>query len=233
MKRACEHCGINFSPLSPQERYCCGGCSAVADLLAREGLEEFYGRRDAPGRPVGDLPQVDQAWAVAIQTEAEALAQNGEAVSLKLRLEGMTCGGCVWLIEHLFNREGSGDQIKVSLSRSSMVLEWKKNQGFSVASLLGALAAHGYRAKADGFNPLAALPASIHYAGLAVLFSLNAGLLFWLKFSEKWSAFAGLPVIWLINSLLLLSLLAGGCFWFLLFLSWRATVQEKAGHPRV
>lgn len=231
MKQACEHCGVNFSPLVADERYCCGGCLAVAGLLASEGLEEFYRRRDAPGRPVGDLPRVDRGWAGAIQNEAEAATQNPNAVCLKLTVEGMTCAGCVWLIEHLFEREGTGSQISVILSDGTMDLKWRRGAGFSLVVFLEALAAHGYRVKVYRDAWLSAVPIAAWYLGLAVLFSLNAGLLAWLKYSNAGELFAAMPLGLLLNGLLLFSIFAGGLCGILYALRWRVSGRDKSVNP--
>ncbi|NCG09013.1 MAG: hypothetical protein GWO81_05530 [Verrucomicrobia bacterium] len=228
MKRACEHCGVNFSPRVADESYCCSGCMAVAALLASEGLEEFYRRRDAPGRPVGSLPQVDRAWAGAIQKEAEAVAQNKNAVALKLAVEGMTCGGCVWLIEHLFNREETGDQIAVSLSGGSMDLKWSEGQAFNLAGFLEALAAHGYRVKSYRGSWLSGVPLTVRYFGLAGLFSFNAILLLWLKRSDEAGPFADTTLRWLLNGLLVFSVFASVFCCLLWVWQWRVSARGKA-----
>jgi hypothetical protein len=232
MKRACEHCGVNFLPLVADERYCCGGCLAVAGLLASEGLEEFYRRRDAPGRPVGDLPQVDRGWAGAMQKKAEAAAQNPDAVTLKLTVAGMTCGGCVWLIEHLFDQEGAGSRISVALSDGTMDLKWSKAAGFNLVLFLEALAAHGYRVKVYRVAWLSTVPIAAWYLGLAVLFSLNAGLLAWLKYSNEGKAFATIPLGLLLNGLLFFSVFAGGLCWILWAVRWRFSRWEKSADPQ-
>ena len=199
---------------------------AVAGLLASEGLEEFYRRRDAPGRPVGDLPRVDRGWAGAMQKEAEGSAQNPDAVSLKLTVEGMTCGGCVWLIEHLFDREGTGSRISVALSDGAMDLKWSKDAGFNLTVFLEALAAHGYRVKVYRSAWLSTVPIAAWYVGLAILFSFNAVLLTWLKYSNEGEVFAAVPLGLLLNGLLVFSVFVGGLCWLLWAVRWRLSTKE-------
>ena len=117
---ACIHCGTEFSPSHEGENFCCKGCEFVHALIQEEGLERFYDLQDgAVGQPVRDRPfrPAELDWLTTLTEDAESGA-NGEPsedgtgkrdtrtdASLTLRVRGISCVGCVWLIEKLFLRE--------------------------------------------------------------------------------------------------------------------------------
>ncbi len=223
MKQACEHCGVIFSPKVPGERFCCGGCEAVAGLLAREGLEEFYRRRDAPSQPVGELPQVNVSWAMAAQAEAEAGSGTAAGGHLRIEVEGMTCAGCAWLIECLFNRETGANRGAVSLTGGYLDMWWKKDAGFNMADFITRLAGYGYRAKAYRRSRFRAVPAPHGYFAMGLIFSLNAGFLIWLNRLSQQEGQAEPSLRIVLNGLLAVSLLAGAACW----LVWASRLRRK------
>src|SRR5215470_11546381 len=103
----CRHCG---SP-SAGDEFCCGGCRTVWGLLHREGLERYYDLRGAEGVPVTDLPgeRADRKWLEPISAE---LAAGGPGLRrVTLDVQGIRCAACVWLIEELFRRAGTGSVV--------------------------------------------------------------------------------------------------------------------------
>lgn len=71
-------------------------------LLIGEGLNKFYQLQDGQiGRPVGDRPfeSPNTDWLEAL---IERQNRNQSQYTLSLRVSGVTCVGCVWLIEKLF-----------------------------------------------------------------------------------------------------------------------------------
>lgn len=219
MKQACEHCKVIFSPMAPGERFCCGGCQAVAGLLAREGLEEFYRRRDAPGQPVGELPQVNVSWAKDAQAAAEAEAEADSVTPagghLRIEVEGMTCAGCAWLIECLFNREKGANRAAVSLTGGYLDMWWKKDAGFRLADFITRLAGYGYRAKAYRRSRIRAVLAPHGYFAMGLIFSLNAGFLIWLNRLSQQEGQAETSLRIVLNGLLVVSLFAGAACWLI------------------
>jgi Cu2+-exporting ATPase len=229
MKRACEHCGIDFLPVKAETVFCCQGCSAVAALLVREGLQDFYRRRDAPGRPVGELPRVDSARAAALQAEAEAEtdSESGDRVSLRLGVEGMTCAGCAWLIEHLFERHAGGSRISVSLSGGSMDLIWEPGV-FDLLEFFKTLAEHGYAVKTYRSSWTRRIPTPVIYFLLSFLFALNTSLLAWLRAkSGEEIGFIKPPIDGLLDLLLVLSAFAVGAFLWMLIRSLRVFQKQN------
>lgn len=98
----CKHCHTPFTPTEQESEFCCGGCRFVNQLLLGEGLGDFYKLQDGQtGRPVGERPfekgQID--WLAPL---VESLPKDQKQHTLRLRVSGVTCVGCVWLIERLF-----------------------------------------------------------------------------------------------------------------------------------
>ena len=105
----CTHCHTPFSPTERESEFCCSGCRFVNQLLLGEGLGDFYKlQAGQAGRPVGErpfeAPQTNWLESLVATGEAEESRQH----TLRLRISGVTCVGCVWLIEKLFlEKEGA------------------------------------------------------------------------------------------------------------------------------
>ena len=160
---ACFHCGEPVPAGTRQEvvidgaarPMCCAGCAAVAHAIADSGLTAYYRSRDAlpqrelaaSGTPldlaVYDLPEVQKPFVRA--------GPDG-AKQATLRVEGITCGACAWLIERrLRNLEGVRSTA-VNLSARRVQVEWDDTRT-RLSAILQAIAALGYRA--GGFDAAA------------------------------------------------------------------------------
>ena len=125
---SCEHCGTEFSAKSAEDRFCCRGCEYVADLISEQGFEQFYDLKQGIAvAPVRSRPfeEHDFSWLGAKVEEAEkqASAQNAEA-RMDLGLEGISCVGCVWLVEKLFVRHPGSIRAAANPSSGRLHLEW-------------------------------------------------------------------------------------------------------------
>src|SRR4051812_3565870 len=100
---ACVHCG---TPVPPnRERFCCAGCEHVHALLTEGGLESFYHLRgDATLAPVPPhaLRERDWQWLEESVSQAEAQVAENAPAQLDLAVQGLSCLGCVWLVEKIF-----------------------------------------------------------------------------------------------------------------------------------
>lgn len=102
----CFHCA---SPVATDSRYavlaggvrrpvCCAGCEAAATLVLSQGLERYYEFRTASPPPVTD----ERNWSVYDREQAMRRYTHECADGtreLSLRLEGIHCAACAWLIE--------------------------------------------------------------------------------------------------------------------------------------
>jgi Cu2+-exporting ATPase len=126
MEATCQHCGTPYRPREGTGVFCCSGCEQVYRLIRDEGLDEYYHLQDRVGRPLRESPfaRNDLPWAPALQAEAEAVGA-GSPAELRLRVGGMSCLGCVWLIERLARRSPGVHSARVQLEAHSMHLSWR------------------------------------------------------------------------------------------------------------
>lgn len=149
--KTCDHCGTPFAPKEREDRFCCSGCQFVNSLISSNGLTKFY---DLKGRetllPVGNgvLLKPDCSWAEGIQESAEAaLEAHGNAAGLaeaRMDLQGVSCIGCVWLIDAAFAREPGAGRAVVDATRGTLTLSWFTGK-FDLAAFAERLGQFGYR----------------------------------------------------------------------------------------
>lgn len=96
----CAHCETPCPPANPivsgTDHFCCHGCRYVHELIHTDGLERFYELRDQPLHPVSE--SVFQSRDLAWFTHACATSSG----ILRVELQGLSCIGCIWVIEHVF-----------------------------------------------------------------------------------------------------------------------------------
>ena len=124
----CEHCGTESAPKGAEDRYCCRGCEFVAELISENGFERFYDlKQDLIVAPARSRPfeEHDFSWLAAKQAAAEQRAiSKHEAARLELALEGISCVGCVWLVERLFSRHEGAIRGIANPNSGRLHLEW-------------------------------------------------------------------------------------------------------------
>ncbi|WP_404420261.1 heavy metal translocating P-type ATPase [Nibricoccus sp. IMCC34717] len=118
----CRHCGA-----PSVGEFCCTGCAYVFRLVHEEGLEAYYKIKDSviPPADVALSPARDFNWLASAQAEAERLA--GDATpQLVLDIQGISCAGCVWLIERLFRKTEGSSRIEINAQTGQLRLTWQK-----------------------------------------------------------------------------------------------------------
>lgn len=150
-KPVCRHCG---SPLLDERArdsgFCCAGCAYVYRLVHEHGLAGYYQLKDsvtAPADPSVFQPR-DYGWLERLQKEAEdSLLREGEKTvgtpSASLSIQGISCAGCVWLIERLFMQERGARDVFVNAQTGEMRLRWIPGD-FSLSAFAGRLQSFGY-----------------------------------------------------------------------------------------
>lgn len=143
---ACTHCGTPFSAAKPGEEFCCRGCEYVYELIHNEGFDRFHELRgNSTVRPVRSLPfeSRDYAWLDEAVTAAEEGHNPGAGVEAEFSLEGISCVGCVWLIEHLFLRHEGAMQADVHPATGHVRLRWACEK-MDVRAFATEAASYGY-----------------------------------------------------------------------------------------
>jgi len=214
--RECKHCGTP----SNGEEFCCAGCSYVYQLIHQEGLDAFYDIKDDTTAPADAALSIghDYGWLTTLQTEAETrAAEQSGTPRLQLSVQGLSCAGCVWLIERLFTKETGAGRIEINAQTGQVRMSWLTDvaEPFSAARFAGTLQRFNYLLGPPGKGGGGASESRdlVKRIGLCSAFTMNV-MLFTLPTyfgMEEGFVYAGL-----FNALALcfgtLSLLAGGGF---------------------
>lgn len=142
--KSCRHCHTSFSPRRSEEEFCCHGCEYVYRLINDSGLDQFYQlKQGLATTPVKSRPfeEHDFSWIAALVEKAEA-AQREEA-SLDLALDGISCIGCVWMIETIFARYPGSVRAAAHPTQGLLHLEWLPGR-CDIAGFLQEITQFGY-----------------------------------------------------------------------------------------
>ncbi len=209
----CLHCGAPLATAATQAAgFCCAGCGYVHRLVQEHGLDGYYKIRDAvvaPADPVVFQPR-DYAWLATLQRTAEAAPGTPE---LTLEVQGISCAGCVWLIEQLFDRQPGALHCETDAPLGRMRLRWTR-RAFDAPAFARTLQSFNYLVGPPGAEP--AVPESrrlVRRVGLCAAFAMNV-MLFTLP--SYFGMEATFPYARLFGTLALLfatlSLLTGGTY---------------------
>ena len=159
---SCRHCGSPVPEGTGTDGFCCRGCEFVYGLIEHEGMEHFYDLKgDKPLEPVKGraFTALDWSWLEERAGQAEAAAGAGGVAMLEAGVDGVSCVGCLWLMEKLFQREPGGLDCEVHPGNGKIRLRWRAGQcdvaGFARKlqqfgyTLVPAARAAGHRAEAS------------------------------------------------------------------------------------
>jgi len=119
----CVHCRTPFRPTPQRTEFCCPGCQFVSHLLHKRGFEEFYNYGDRKS-PAGNFVfhERDLAWLDEIREQAES--SETESAVATLDIQGISCAGCVWLLERVFLEHPGAISCRVNSTNGTIRLEW-------------------------------------------------------------------------------------------------------------
>lgn len=228
-KPTCRHCGAALIDERMRTTgFCCAGCSYVFRLVHEHGLAGYYQIKDEITTPADTavFQPRDYSWLGAAQSEAEAAA--AKVPELILDLQGISCAGCVWLIERVFQQQLGARDIIVNAQYGTMRLRWIRGE-FSATEFARKLQAFGYLAGPAG--EAGGEPESrglLKRIGLCAAFAMNVMLFslpvyFGMERSYEWAGLFGLLSL----AFGTLSLLVGGSYF--LARAMRA-LRERAMH---
>ena len=167
--------------MAERPEFCCAGCQFVYGLIAGQGLEKFYDLQSVTLPPVKSLvfQKRDYSWLEDQAAIADQNAGDG-AATLTLDLQGISCLGCVWLIERLFRRRPGALAIHLQATLGRLELHWTPGECDIAAFaqelqrfgyLLGPVDESGHSAQArQALTPL------VRRMGLCGAFAMNAML---------------------------------------------------------
>ncbi|MFM1852045.1 MAG: hypothetical protein RIS54_1729 [Verrucomicrobiota bacterium] len=177
-KPVCRHCGAPLPDEAARTSgFCCAGCAYVYRLVHESGLEGYYRIKDDLTPPVDAavFQTRDFDWLDELQREAEAVAGSDSPRTI-LGLQGISCAGCVWLIEKLFTQLPGARRINVNAQLGEMELSWTAGE-FSLASFARRL--HAFNYLVGPHDAESAEPESrglVRRIGLTTAFALNVML---------------------------------------------------------
>jgi Cu2+-exporting ATPase len=117
-------------------------------MLVEQGLEQFYrlkgDRTLAPVRPES-LRERDYEWLEQLQAASESRCQpcDGGRASARLSVQGLSCIGCVWLVERVFSRQPGALRVQVDVLHGDVRLEWQAGE-FDATAFARELQGFGY-----------------------------------------------------------------------------------------
>jgi Cu2+-exporting ATPase len=174
-KVICKHCDAVFQPTDGRTEFCCSGCEYVYRLIRGQKLDKFYTLRQGTAQPVGSVvfqPR-DYRW-----LEGLGKASNEEAdplASLTLDVQGVSCVGCVWLIEKVFMDLPGARSIRVNANTGQMKLRWLKDT-FDLVGFARQLQGFGYLLGPAGQSVKKESSRLVVKIGLSGALALNAML---------------------------------------------------------
>ena len=211
----CRHCGTALAGEAAIESgFCCAGCSYVFRVVHEHGLDGYYKIRDAVVAPAGEavFQPRDYAWLVALQLEAELSPGTPE---LTLEVQGISCAGCVWLIEKVFDQQPGSLHIETDAQVGRMHFRWTRGV-FDAPRFARALQSFNYLAGPPGAEP--AMPESrrlVRRIGLCAAFAMNIMLFTLPAYFGMEKAFPYARLFGLLSaSFATLSVLVGGGYFF-------------------
>jgi len=177
-KPVCRHCGAPLIDARMEASgFCCAGCAYVYRLVHEHGLEGYYRLKDAvtaPADPAVFEPR-DYAWLEPAQRAAEQAAGD-RAPELACDVQGISCAGCVWLIERLFQQQPGARNIVVNAQTGQMRLRWVSGV-FRAENFACKLQTFGYLVGPAGETPGDAESRALgKRVGLCAAFALNVML---------------------------------------------------------
>lgn len=209
--QTCIHCGTAFSPKArPDSEFCCNGCAYVHALIHKEGLDRYYDLRDRQISPVptAALQPRDYSWLEAFTAKIEPTGDGiAEAV---FDLEGISCIGCVWLIEKRFKEQAGALRIDINTQYGQVRMRWRSAL-FKPVVFAREIQEFGYLLGPAGNRTKGESQRLVSHLGLCGAFALNAMLFTLPRYLGMERDFMLAPLLELLALLFAsLSLLTGG-----------------------
>lgn len=223
----CAHCGLPVpEPLltaaalrceDDAPRFCCTGCEAVWHSLHACGLERYYELQLAAGeranRPAGST---SHAWLDHADFAARHVTDVAPGrLRAELRVDGLKCGACLWLLEALPRLAPGLLESRVDVGRAAIALEWQAGEtslgavadriaalGYSVRPMGAAASREEWRRQDRRWLVDIGVAGAISGNVMAIAFALYGAQLSWMDDATRqflqWTsaALAGLAVAW-------------------------------------
>ena len=142
-RASCRHCGTPFQPTGAESEFCCTGCAYVFRLIHEQNLDRYYELKNRAIPPVQSsvFQQRDFNWLEQAAQEAETA--QPENPTLLLGIQGISCIGCVWLVEKVFEDLPGARKIRINPQLGQLSLSWDPHH-FQPADFASTLQRFGY-----------------------------------------------------------------------------------------
>lgn len=206
---ACKHCGTMFQPTERRPDFCCAGCQFVNHLLEKRGFQEFY-RFGETQTPAANhvFHSRDFEWLVELQKQADAEGR------LTLDVQGISCAGCVWLLEAVFTEHPGAISCRVNSTSGTIDLRWEPGK-CDLAAYAADVQRFGYLLGPHDGSKRSALRPLTFKLGVCGALAMNAMLFTLPRYLGIDASDSLVPVFDAISlALATLSLLVGGTYFF-------------------
>lgn len=138
-EKTCRHCG---APYRGESDFCCRGCEYVHHLILDEGLDRYYDLKDRTLPPVGSTAfhQRDDTDMIEKWKSSEEIAPGIHKRDYELK--GISCVGCVWLIEKLYTRYDRTVAIEIDPQHGRVSIEAERE--FDIGAFASEIQRFGY-----------------------------------------------------------------------------------------
>ncbi|MGB0371888.1 MAG: heavy metal translocating P-type ATPase metal-binding domain-containing protein [Opitutales bacterium] len=210
--RTCTHCGTGI-PRTVEGEFCCTGCAYVHRMIQESGLEQYYDYRDRTIDPVGSRVFKDRDFEdLRRWQDTQEGHLDTEIVEGELSLQGISCVGCVWLVERIFQKQVGAVDIRIDAHTGRVRLSWQRSL-FRIESLAQEAAQFGYVLGRSSAQRESSTRGLVTRLGLCAAFMMNAMLFTFPRYLGMEKDFLLADLFELLSILFAsLSLLVGGSY---------------------
>ena len=131
----CAHCGLGVPEALRDEsadlQFCCAGCEVAYETIHGCGLDDYYAYRDRTATQAQAATAAQTHYAAydsQVFQDRHTTTTSGGGRSVELRLEGVHCAACVWLIEKLPRVVPGVIEARLSLGSSRARVVWNPDE---------------------------------------------------------------------------------------------------------
>jgi Cu+-exporting ATPase len=145
---ACFHCGTLCRGATfalEDKAFCCQGCRTVFEILAANGLTDFYNLSENAGVRISATAKNEQYRFLDEPAVRERLVDFSDATLTRVtfHLPAIHCIACVWLLENLFQLQPGIGQTQVNFPRKEAAISFDPAQ-VKLSAVVTLLASLGY-----------------------------------------------------------------------------------------
>jgi P-type Cu+ transporter len=148
-RAACFHCGepcVSSTIARSDKVFCCQGCLLVHDLLAENGMDQFYALSAHPGVRVREPQSRREQWAYLDDPSLQQRLldfTDGKISCVTFHIPAIHCVACVWLLENLFRLHPGIGKSQVNFPRREVAIRFA-SESLRLSELVALLVSLGY-----------------------------------------------------------------------------------------